>query len=341
MERSVLVTGGAGYIGSHCCKALHAAGYTPVSFDNLSTGHREFVKWGPLEIGDIRDAGRVADVLSRYEVSAVMHFAAASIVSESTVDPGTYYETNVSGTLSLLQAMRLRGIDKFVFSSTGAVYGNASHQRLSEDAVCAPINPYGKSKRVVETILADYAGAYDLRSFSLRYFNAAGADPSADIGENRRTETHLIPRAILAALGKIDDFAIFGEDYETPDGTAVRDYIHVTDLAHAHVAALEKLLVGARGDCCNLGTGDGYSVLQILKAICKQTKTTFEWQVRPKRAGDPAILVADPSKAKSILNFEPKLSDIDTIVSTAWAWHQKITARASHSPSGSPVAIEK
>jgi UDP-glucose-4-epimerase GalE len=320
---SVLVTGGAGYIGSHVCKALSDAGYTPVCYDNLSTGHADFVRWGPLVQGELHDTAKLTETLAHNGVVAVMHFAAVSQVGESVVNPQKYYENNVVGTLSLLDAMRTTGCARLVFSSTGAVYGNASNARLSENAPCEPINPYGASKWMIERILADYRQAYGFGAFCLRYFNASGDDPSGLIGELRDNETHLIPRAMMAMQGHVADFAIYGDDYDTPDGTAVRDYIHVTDLAAAHVAALRLLLDGHRGGSYNLGAGAGFSVKQILSAIEAEAGRKLPHTIRGRREGDPAYLVADPSAAKQVLNFEPRFSDLATIVRTAWAWHRK------------------
>ena len=256
---SILVTGGAGYIGSHCCRALTAAGYHPVVYDNFSTGHRSFVT-GSLVPGDLADGSALARAFAQHRIAAVMHFAASSLVGKSVADPQKYYLNNVAGTLSLLNAMREAGCDRLVFSSTGAVYGNADSRALPENYPCAPINPYGGTKLMIERILADYRGAYGLGSFCLRYFNASGADASAEIGELRDNETHLIPRAMMALQGHVADFAVFGDDYDTPDGTAIRDYIHVTDLAAAHVLALKQLMQGHRGGALNLGSGSGLSV---------------------------------------------------------------------------------
>src|ERR1700755_1320875 len=267
---AVLVTGGAGYIGSHCCRALKAAGYHPVVFDNFSTGHRSFVT-GSLVTGDLKDCAKLAHAFAQHDIVAVMHFAASSLVGESVADPRKYYHNNVNGTLSLLDAMREAGCSRLVFSSTGAVYGNADSKALPEAYPCEPINPYGTSKWMIERILADYRSAYGLGAFCLRYFNASGADASAEIGELRDNETHLIPRAMMALQGHVADFAVFGDDYDTPDGTAIRDYIHVTDLAAAHVLALKQLMQGHRGGAFNLGTGSGLSVREILTAIATET----------------------------------------------------------------------
>jgi UDP-glucose-4-epimerase GalE len=318
----ILVTGGAGYIGSHACRALEAAGYQPLVYDNLSTGHRSFVG-GPLVVGDLLDTGALARVFAQNQIAAVMHFAAASLVGESMADPQKYYINNVNGTLSLLTAMREAGCQRLVFSSTGAVYGHADNKALPETYPCAPINTYGATKWMIERILADYRGAYGFSAFCLRYFNASGADAGGGIGELRDNETHLIPRAMMALQGHLSDFAVFGDDYDTPDGTAIRDYIHVTDLAAAHVAALKLLMQGHQGGAFNLGTGQGFSVHEILKTIADETGRAVPHLVKPRRPGDPAYLVADASAARDVLKFTPAHSDLGTIVRTAWAWHQK------------------
>lgn len=322
-KQAILVTGGAGYIGAHCCKALNDAGYSPISYDNLSSGHEAFVKWGPLVVGDIADGRKVAETISAYKVVAVMHFAAFSLVGESVADPQKYYQNNLAGTLGLLQAMRETNVLQLVFSSTGAVYGQADSKPIAEAAAGRPINPYGTSKWMIEQVLADYRHAYGLNSFSLRYFNACGADGSCVIGELRDPETHLVPRALMAIQGHIANFAVFGDDYDTPDGTALRDYIHVNDLAVAHIAALKLLLAGHSGAAVNLGTGHGYSVRQILDAVLAETGRPVPFAMNPRRAGDPAALIADPSASRSILGFQPRHSSLPEIVRSAWAWHQK------------------
>ena len=319
---AILVTGGAGYIGSHCCRALEAAGYQPVVYDNLSTGHRSFVS-GPLVVGDLLDRAVLARTFAQYDIEAVMHFAASSLVGESMTDPQKYYINNVTGTLSLLDAMREAGCNRLVFSSTGAVYGHADSKALPETYPCAPINPYGASKWMIERMLADYRAAYGFGSFCLRYFNASGADAKGGIGELRDIETHLIPRAMMTLQGHVPDFAVFGDDYDTPDGTAIRDYIHVTDLAAAHVLALKLLMQGHSGGAFNLGTGKGFSVRDILAAIAAETGREVPHVVKPRRAGDPTYLVADPSAGARRLNLRPTHSDLATIIRTAWAWHQK------------------
>jgi len=323
---AILVTGGAGYIGAHACRALAGAGYNPVVYDNLSTGHADFVA-GPLVVADILDKTALARTFAEYEIAAVMHFAAASLVGESVIDPQKYYANNVAGTLSLLEAMRKAGCHRLVFSSTGAVYGQADSKSLPENYPCAPINPYGASKWMIERMLADYRTAYGFGSFSLRYFNASGADPTGGIGELRENETHLIPRAMMALQGHLPEFAVFGDDYDTPDGTAIRDYIHVTDLSAAHLTALGLLMQGHAGGVFNLGTGNGFSVRQILAAINAETGYEVPHVVKPRRPGDPTYLVADASAAREVLNFRPAHSDLPTIVRTAWAWHKKAHPR--------------
>jgi UDP-glucose-4-epimerase GalE len=320
--RAVLVTGGAGYIGAHNCKSLSEAGYLPVTLDNFATGHRKFVQWGPLIEADISNTAAVISAIRDFKISAVMHFAAFSQVGESVADPHKYYLNNVGGTLSLLQAMRTTGCDTMIFSSTGAVYGNAGHKPISEAAAGCTVNPYGASKWMVEQIIEDHRRAYDLRAVSLRYFNASGADASKLIGELRDPETHLIPRAMLALQGHVRDFAVFGKDYETPDGTAIRDYIHVADLAAAHLHALVALREGFEGGSFNLGTGAGFSVLEVLSAIAKEAGREVPTVLKERRPGDPPILVADASAAQELLGWTPKCSDLPTIVKSAWNWHQ-------------------
>ena len=321
--RSVLVTGGAGYVGAHTCKALHRAGYTPVVFDNLSTGHKSFVRWGPLVPGDIRDADAVRHTIRAYQVEAVLHFAASAYVGESVSDPKKYYENNVGGSLSLLSAMLEAGCRKMVFSSSCAIYGEPEKLPIGETTPQNPVNPYGASKAMVERILGDYEKAHEIGAIALRYFNASGADPESELGELRDPETHLIPRAMMAIQGYIEDFAVFGTDYPTPDGTAIRDYIHVCDLAEAHVAAVRRLLGGGEGGAFNLGTGRGYSVKQVIDAIAAETGARLSVSNAPRRPGDPPVLVADASSSQIGLAFTPRLSDLKTIVKTAWTWHRR------------------
>jgi len=323
---TILVTGGAGYVGAHACKALAAEGFRPVVLDNLVYGHEAAVRWGPFERGDTADRQRLDDVFARHRPVAVMHFAAFAYVGESVADPGKYYRNNVAGTLTLLEAMRDHGVRAFVFSSTCATYGVPGRVPIVETDPQAPINPYGMSKLMVEAMLRDFDHAHGLKSAALRYFNAAGADPDGEIGEAHDPETHLIPLALDAVAGIGPPLTVFGEDYATADGTCVRDYIHVADLADAHVAALRALLGGAPSKAYNLGTGNGFSVRQVLDAVAKVTGRAVPHQVGPRRPGDPPELVADPSLANRELGWRPRLSDLDTIVATAWAWHQKANA---------------
>ena len=321
MDRpTILVTGGAGYVGSHACKALAKAGWKPVVYDNLVHGHADAVKWGPLEHGDIADRARLDFVIQSYRPSAAMHFAAFTSVGESVADPGKYYRNNIAGSLTLLEALRDSGVDRFVFSSTAAVYGTPEVVPISEDSAKAPINPYGLTKLAVENLLADFAAAHGLKATALRYFNAAGADPDGEIGERHDPETHLIPLALDAASGKGAPLKLFGDDYPTEDGTCVRDYIHVADLADAHVKALDSM---DGFNAYNLGTGSGASVRQILDSVERITGHAVPHDVAPRRAGDPPALVADPSRAMRDFGWAPRVSDLDTIVSTAWAWHQR------------------
>ena len=322
-SRAILVTGGAGYVGAHTCKALAGAGYTPVVFDNLSTGHSSFVRWGPLVQGDIGNPAAILDAIRSYEVEAVLHFAASAYVGESVTDPQKYYENNVAGSLSLLRAMSDADCQKLVFSSTCAIYGEPRSLPIDEKAELDPVNPYGASKFMVERILSDYACAYPLQSIALRYFNASGADPEGELGELRDPETHLIARAMMALQGHITDFAVFGTDHVTPDGTPIRDYVHVSDLAQAHVLALRRLLAGGAGGALNLGTGQGYSIKQVLNAIAVRTGTPLEASPAPRRQGDPPVLIADATLSKTALGFTPLLSDLETIVRTAWDWHRR------------------
>jgi len=324
----VLVTGGAGYVGSHACAALKAAGFTPVTYDNLSRGFRELVRFGPLEVGDIGDPARLAEVFAKYKPVAVMHFAAFAYVGESVTEPALYYQNNFAGALTLLDAMRKAGLDKFIFSSTCAIYGTPERQPISEDLPQAPINSYGRSKQMVEFLLRDYSAAYGLRSVALRYFNACGAHPSGEIGEMHDPEPHLIPRVLMAANGEIEAIDVFGTDYPTPDGTAVRDYIHVCDLADAHVGALRYLLGGGQTVSLNLGTGRGHSVQEVIDSVARVTNRRPVVRYGDRRAGDPPALVADARAAKAVLGFEPKWTEIDRIVGSAWAWHTRASRLA-------------
>lgn len=320
---TVLVTGGAGYVGAHTCKALSRAGYVPLVVDSLATGHKSFVRWGPFVQADIKDSDAIVHALRSHAISAVLHFAASAYVGESVTDPQKYYENNVQGSLSLLRGMLQAGCRKIVFSSSCAVYGTPEELPIRELTPKDPINPYGASKLMIERVLNDYADAYGLGFITLRYFNACGADPDCEIGELRDSETHLIPRAMMALQGHINDFAAFGDDYATPDGTPIRDYVHVSDLADAHVASVQRLLHGRASGAFNLGTGRGYSVKQVLDAIAAETGERVDVAKGPRRPGDPPVLVADASHAKSELGFAPRHSDLKTIIATSWAWHRR------------------
>ena len=331
MSKSVLVTGGAGYIGSHACKVLARAGYRPVVFDNMSRGHPEAVRWGPLVEGDVADRGRLTAALAEHRVSAVMHFAAYAYVGESVADPAMYYRNNLGGTLSLLEAMREAGLDKIVFSSTCAIYGTPDSVPIGETAPQLPVNPYGETKLAIERALRWYGEAYGLRSVSLRYFNAAGADPDCQIGELHEPETHLVPLALQAALGQRAQIDIYGTDYPTPDGTAIRDYIHVQDLADAHLRALEHLAAGRESAALNLGTGRGHSVREVIRVAEAVSGRPIAWRDTARRPGDPPALVADPRLAAELLGWRARISDLETIVRTALAWHLSLADRGAGS----------
>lgn len=320
---TILVTGGAGYIGSHCCKALAAAGYNPVVLDNLVYGHAEAVRWGPLEEGDMANRGWVDTVFAWHMPAAVIHFAAYAYVGESVTDPGKYYSNNTSAALGLIESAQAHGVKHFVFSSTCATYGIPDAVPIREDAPQRPINPYGRSKLMVEQMLEDFDRAHGLKSIALRYFNAAGADPEGELGESHDPETHLIPLALDAAAGRREALVVNGEDYATPDGTCIRDYIHVSDLADAHVRALGLLLAGGESDRINLGTGNGASIRDIIGTIERVTGCKVPHSIGPRREGDPPSLVADAARAREVLGWKPRHSDLDTIIATAWAWHQK------------------
>lgn len=324
-SNTILVTGGAGYVGSHVCKALASRDFLPVVYDNLVHGHREAVRWGPLEVGDIADRAALDVAIAKQRPAAVMHFAAFTYVGESVTDPGKYYRNNVAGTLSLLEAIRDAGIGRLVFSSTAAAYGTPKIVPIQEDAPKNPINPYGQSKLIAENMIADFSAAHMIRAVRLRYFNAAGADPDGDIGELHDPESHLIPLAMQAVTGDGPPLILFGDDYPTPDGTCIRDYIHVTDLADAHVRALDWLDGNPGAHAFNLGTGKGASVREILAALEKVAGKPVPHSIGPLRAGDPAELVSDPAKAMRELGWTPRMSDLDTIVATAWAWHRRDT----------------
>ena len=318
-----MVTGGAGYIGSHACKALAQAGYHPLTFDNLVYGHSWAVKWGPLEIGDINARSKLNAVIQKYRPTAIMHFAAYAYVGESVIDPGKYYRNNVAGTLTLLECARDNDIGKFIFSSSCATYGIPIQETICEDHPQNPINPYGASKLMVERILQDFDSAYGLRSIALRYFNSAGADPDGDIGEMHNPETHLIPLILDVAAGFRTAIQIFGDDYETPDGTCIRDYIHVSDLAQAHVLALQALEQGSKTKQFNLGNGKGYSVNEVISAVKMVTGKAILVKIGPRRAGDPARLVGDASRVIDELGWKPQFNELQLIIKTAWNWHVK------------------
>ena len=322
MKRT-LVTGGAGYIGSHACKALAKAGYQPVVYDNLVYGHDWAVRWGPLEQGDITDRTRLDEVIQQYRPEAVMHFAAYAYVGESVQEPGKYYRNNVAGTLTLLEAARDHHIARFIFSSTCASYGVPNQIPISEDHPQQPINPYGWSKLMIEQILRDFDTAHGLRSISLRYFNAAGADPDGEIGEAHDPETHLIPLVLDAASGRREAITVFGADYNTPDGTCIRDYIHVSDLAEAHVLALRALEQGAPSTVYNLGNGQGFSVREVIECARRVTACEIPVQVGPRRAGDPPRLIGSAVRSQRELGWRAQYSDLDIIMQTAWAWHRR------------------
>lgn len=323
MRSSILVTGGAGYIGSQACKNLHAAGYRPVTLDDLSTGDPEAVRWGPLVRGDVADADLVTRTIAHEGIAAVVHFAASSLVGESSRTPLSYYRNNIGGMMGLLTGMAGSGCRRLIFSSSCAVYGLPDGDTMDENNSRSPISVYGQTKLMCEQILADVAATGALDYVALRYFNACGADTGNEIGERRSVETHLIPRALMTLQGHITDFEVHGSDFETPDGTAIRDYIHVEDLAEAHVSALERLLNGGKGgDAFNLGTGSGHSVREVLRMIEVVTGRVLPTAVGPRRPGDPDRLVADASRAQRELNFRPTRSNLQTVIESAWRWHQ-------------------
>ena len=326
---AILVCGGAGYIGSHVNKMLNHMGYETVVFDNLVYGNREAVKWGTFVKGDLKNPDEIDAVFEQYPIEAVIHFAAYAYVGESVVDPEKYYMNNVACTLNLLQAMRRHGCDKIIFSSTCATYGEPDRVPITEDMPQRPINPYGASKLMVERILSDYDMAYGLRSVALRYFNAAGADPQGEIGEDHNPETHLIPLVLDAAAGKRPEATVFGTDYPTRDGSCIRDYIHVEDLASAHVLALKYLQNDGCTDAFNLGNEQGTSVLEVIEAVRKVTWRDFKVAIAQRRSGDPAILVGSSEKARRVLGWEPRYTDIETIVRHAWDWHMKKMGEAN------------
>lgn len=319
----ILVAGGAGYIGSHTNKLLVQKGYKTLIYDNLIHGHKNAVKWGKFILGDLCDLEKLRFVFEKYNIDAVMHFAAFAYVGESVENPEKYYLNNVSNTLNLLKVMKEFNCNYFIFSSTCATYGNPIKTPIDETHPQNPINPYGRSKLMVEEIIQDYSSAYNLKFISLRYFNAAGADLDAQIGESHKPETHLIPLILDVALGKREDIKVFGTDYNTNDGSAIRDYIHVTDLADAHVLALEYLKKGGNSDVFNLGIGAGSSVFEVIQSAERVTKKNIKVTAIGRRMGDPARLISDATKARTILGWQPKYVELDKIIKSAWVWHKK------------------
>ena len=322
-DKTILVAGGAGYVGSHACKLLAAEGYTPVVVDNLSTGHRWAVQWGEFEEGDIRNAEWLEQIFIKYQPIAVMHFAAMFDVAESVSKPDVYYNNNVIGTMTLLDVMQKCSVRHLIFSSTCSTYGSPVTIPLDESHPQQPINPYGMSKLIAERMMADYAKASELKFVALRYFNAAGADPEALIGEAHEPESHLIPIALDVASGRREKISIFGNDYDTPDGTCIRDYIHVDDLAQAHLLAMNHLINGGESQFLNLGNEQGVSVRDVIASVKKVTACPIEIEEVEKRPGDPDQLISDSSLARKILGWQPARSGIDVLIEDAWRWHQK------------------
>ena len=320
---NIVVTGGAGYIGSHTCKELAARGHQVTVYDNLCTGHRNLARWGDFVHGDIRDVPRLRRCLRARKPDGVIHFASLIAVGESVLDPGEYYSTNVTGSLCLLEAMRDEGVAHIVVSSTAAVYGEPALVPIPEHCPVQPINPYGASKAFLERMLADFETAHGLRWTALRYFNASGADADGETGERHQPETHLIPRALMAADGAIDALCLFGDDYPTPDGTCIRDYIHVRDLADAHVRAMERLLRGGTSLALNLGSGLGLSVRAIIDTIQRVTGRPVPHHLAPRRPGDPPRLVADAARARAELGWTACHSSAEEIITSAWEWYRK------------------
>ncbi|MGL6298859.1 MAG: UDP-glucose 4-epimerase GalE [Methanobacteriaceae archaeon] len=333
----ILIVGGAGYIGSHVNKALNIIGYDTIVYDNLSEGHIESVKWGEFIEGDLNDSEKLNKIFTNYDIDTVMHFAAFTGVAESTINPEKYYINNVANTINLLSAMKKGNISNFIFSSTAAVYGNPTNMPISEDHPLNPINPYGNTKLAIEMILSDYAksfsnnnsnnngnssNSYNFNYSSLRYFNASGCDKDCEIGEKHNNETHLIPLILDVAIGKRDSISIFGTDYPTPDGTCIRDYIHVGDLASAHIKAMEYIKTNNTSEVFNLGNGNGFSVSEVINCCKSVTATDINIVEDNRRPGDPAILISDSNKARNMLNWEANNSDIENIVKTAWNWHE-------------------
>jgi UDP-glucose-4-epimerase GalE len=319
---NILVVGGAGYIGSYMCKYLSKNGYHPVILDNLIYGHREAVKWGSFFKGSMDDSALLDQIFSEHQIAAVMHFAAFCYVGESVLQPARYYRNNVANTLNLLEFMNKRGVRSFIFSSSSATYGEPVEIPITENHTQNPINPYGRSKLMVEQIMEDFSHAYKSECVSLRYFNAAGADPDGELGEDHNPETHLIPLVLKTAIGKREMINIFGDDYPTKDGTCIRDYIHIDDLAQAHLLALKRLLSGLPGGCFNLGNGSGHSVMQLIETARKVTGKTIPSKVVDRRPGDPAVLIGSSEKAIKTLGWHPRFPELETIIETAWKWHK-------------------
>ena len=320
--KNILVVGGAGYIGSHMCKHLAINGYMPVVLDNLVCGHKEAVKWGPFFEGSMADKKLVEQIFSKYEIQAVMHFAAFCYVGESVTEPGKYYRNNVAAPINLLEVMVKKNISNFIFSSSCATYGEPLEIPITEKHPQNPISPYGRSKLMMEQILDDFFNAYGIKYISLRYFNAAGADPDGELGEDHRPETHLIPLVLQTAMGLKKEIKIFGDNYPTRDGTCIRDYIHIDDLAQAHLLALERLLNGQPRGIYNLGNGAGYSVKEVIDMARNITGKHITFRIVDKRFGDPAVLISSSQKAVEELGWRPKFPDLRTIIETAWRWHK-------------------
>ena len=319
----ILVVGGAGYIGSHMCKYLHEKNFTPVVLDNLSLGHRQAVKWGPLYAGELDDQGLLSTILTTHDIQAVMHFAAYCYVGESVAEPLKYYQNNVAAPLTLLDSLLSHGVNKFIFSSSCATYGEPQSIPIVEEQQQQPINPYGRTKLMMENILDDLDNANGLKSVCLRYFNAAGADPDGELGEEHDPETHLLPLVLFEARDQRQTLTLFGDDYPTPDGTCIRDYIHVYDLAQAHYLALQHLLAGGESKKYNLGNGNGYSLLDVIKTAQQITGEEIGFRVAERRAGDPAQLVGSAEKVSKELGWKPHYAKLEAILETAWNWHRK------------------
>ncbi len=320
--KNILVVGGAGYIGSYMCKCLSGNGYVPIVLDNLVYGHREAVKWGPFIEGSMADSKLLNLIFSDHQIDAVMHFAAFCYVGESVANPDKYYRNNVANTLNLLEMMVKRSVRNFIFSSSCAVYGEPEHIPITEHHIKTPINPYGKTKLMVEQILEDFQSAYGLESVIVRYFNAAGGDPDGELGEDHNPETHLIPLVLQTVLGKRESISIFGDDYKTEDGTCIRDYIHIADLAQAHLLALKRLLDGLPGGKYNLGNGSGYSVKEVIETAQNITGRSIPVRMAERRPGDPSVLVGSSKKAIDELGWKPEFPDLHSIIETAWNWHK-------------------